>query len=75
MDCLRDTDFGDELPPGPVEREASFDSLGFALNALKISTGKSAIPIERLAIVPNKADAPPVMGSHGPSSVSYSRGR
>jgi len=42
---------------------------------LKISIGKSATPMERLAMVPRRADAPPEIGSHGPSSVSYSRGR
>lgn len=45
------------------------------LTALKISIGKSATPIPRLAMVPSRADAPPEIGSHGPSSVSYSRGR
>lgn len=47
----------------------------FALKALNISTGKSATPIVRLANVPMSAEAPPEIGSHGPSSVSYSRGR
>ena len=45
------------------------------LTALKISIGKSATPMPRLAMVPSRADAPPEMGSQGPSSVSYSRGR
>lgn len=45
------------------------------LTALKISIGKSATPMPRLAIVPSKADAPPEIGSQGPSSVSYSLGR
>lgn len=44
-------------------------------NAFRISTGKSATPIIRLLIVPINADAPPVIGSQGPSSASYSRGR
>ena len=45
------------------------------LTFLKISIGKSATPMVRLAMVPNRADAPPDIGSHGPSSVSYSRDR
>lgn len=45
------------------------------LTALNISMGKSATPMPRLAMVPNNADAPPEIGSQGPSSVSYSRGR
>lgn len=51
------------------------ESWCFCLTDLNSSIGKSAIPIERLAIVPNKAEAPPEIGSHAPSSVSYSRGR
>lgn len=43
--------------------------------ALKISIGKSATPIVMLLIVPSKAEAPPEIGSQGPSSVSYSFGR
>lgn len=50
-------------------------SAGLTFIALKISTGKSAHPIMRLPKVPSIADAPPDMGSQGPSSVSYSRGR
>ena len=60
----------DGLLSSPVEElEVDFDK------ALNISIGKSATPIIILPIVPSSADAPPEMGSHGPSSVSYSRGR
>jgi len=45
------------------------------LTALKISIGKSATPMVKLAIVPINAEAPPDIGSQGPSSVSYSFGR
>lgn len=45
------------------------------LRALDMSTGVSANPIIILAIVPSRAEAPPEMGSQGPSSGSYSRGR
>lgn len=48
---------------------------GLGLKTLINSTGKSATPIDRLAIVPKSAEAPPEMGSQGPLSVSYSRGR
>lgn len=51
------------------------DADGLILRALNISTGKSANPIIRLPRVPRSAEAPPDMGSHGPSSESYSRGR
>lgn len=43
-------------------------SAGFGFMALKISTGKSAKPIARLPRVPISAEAPPEIGSHGPSS-------
>src|SRR5947209_4992009 len=52
--------------------QASFEDF---LSARTISTGKSAMPIVKLPIVPSNAAAPPEIGSHGPSSVSYSRGR
>lgn len=50
-------------------------SSGLDLKALNTSTGKSATPIVKLAIVPRSAEAPPEIGSQGPSSVSYSRAR
>lgn len=50
-------------------------SAGLDLMALKISTGKSAKPIVRLPMVPSNAEAPPEIGSQGPSSESYSMGR
>lgn len=66
-----------------VEPEALFcrifSWLGFsdvlAFSAFRISTGKSTAPIMRLPMVPSNADAPPEIGSQGPSSISYSRGR
>ena len=58
-----------------VPSELALFSDGFVLSALNISTGKSANPIIRLPRVPRSAEAPPDMGSHGPSSESYSRGR
>lgn len=45
------------------------------LKALINSTGKSATPMVKLVIVPASADAPPDIGSQGPESVSYLRGR
>ena len=48
---------------------------GLDLRALTISTGKSANPIMRLPMVPRSAEAPPEIGSQGPSSESYSLGR
>lgn len=48
---------------------------GLGLKTFSNSTGKSATPIDRLAIVPKSAEAPPEIGSQGPLSVSYSRGR
>lgn len=70
---------GDGLPAAgegtsSSSRAAVFD-VGLGLKALSNSTGKSATPIDRLAIVPKSAEAPPEIGSQGPSSVSYSRGR
>lgn len=60
----------------PVDTDPVLDLLVFLLlKALKNSTGKSATPMLRLAIVPNSAEAPPDIGSHGPPSVSYSRER
>jgi hypothetical protein len=61
-------------------RGSSFSSLSFSSfflsrTSLTISTGKSATPIIRLPMVPSRADAPPEMGSQGPSSTSYSLGR
>lgn len=50
-------------------------SEGLMRRAFNNSIGKSATPIIILPMVPMIADAPPVIGSHGPSSVSYSRGR
>jgi hypothetical protein len=50
-------------------------SVGLDRTALKTSTGKSAKPIARLLMVPISAEAPPEIGSHGPSSESYSTGR
>lgn len=44
-------------------------------SALSISMGRSATPIIMLPTVPMIAEVAPVMGSQGPSSVSYSRGR
>ena len=58
-----------------VPSESTLFSDGFVLRARNISTGKSANPIMRLPIVPRSAEAPPDIGSHGPSSESYSRGR
>ena len=52
----------------------SFSSPWAVLKDFKISTGKSAIPMERFPKVPIRAAAPPEIGSQGPSSVSYSRG-
>lgn len=74
-DCERDIERGDADPEPCGNSSVEIDCWGFALKALKISTGKSATPMVRLAIVPRSADAPPEIGSHGPSSVSYSRGR
>lgn len=54
---------------------SAFFSDGLIFIAFKISTGKSAKPIMRLPNVPSSADAPPEIGSQGPSSASYSRGR
>lgn len=48
---------------------------GWILSALSVSIGRSAMPIIMLPRVPIRAPAPPVIGSQGPSSVSYSRGR
>jgi hypothetical protein len=76
-----------ELRPGRVGSagvEALDDALAFPLplftsgcmlSSLRVSIGKSATPIIICVAVPTIAVAPPVMGSHGPSSVSYSRGR
>lgn len=50
-------------------------SVGLIRRARRISTGKSATPIMRLPMVPSRADAPPEIGSQGPSSESYSLGR
>lgn len=77
----RDVDLEDGVGVRLPELELSFASFAsFIVSVrffmvLKISIGKSATPIVRLATVPNNADAPPEMGSQGPSSVSYSRGR
>jgi len=43
--------------------------------ARMIPVGIAAAPIIRLAKVPRRAEAPPEIGSHGPSSRSYSFGR
>lgn len=68
-------DVGVLLPE--VEVDDSFDAFAWLpfLTALKISIGKSATPMVKLANVPIKAEAPPDIGSQGPSSVSYSFGR
>jgi len=60
-----------------VEVDGSLDVFTWFpfLTALKISMGKSATPMVKLAIVPISAEAPPDIGSQGPSSVSYSIGR
>jgi len=75
--CLSSSD---SLAKSTCERERgddgeAVDAVDLDLKALKISRGKSATPIVKLAIVPNSAEAPPEMGSQGPSSVSYSRER
>jgi hypothetical protein len=66
---------GELFPEFVLPLDSSFRLLCLCLACLKISIGKSAIPIVRLAMVPSNAEAPPEIGSHGPSSVSYSRGR
>lgn len=70
-----DTDASDTWLSGVDDTGPADNSFTLPRNALNISTGKSATPIVRLARVPKRAEAPPEMGSHGPSSVSYSRGR
>ena len=41
-------------------------------STLTTSMGRSATPIIILLMVPTSADAPPEIGSQGPSSLSYS---
>lgn len=54
----------------------SSDALAdFTFKARRIPLGIAATPITRLPKVPIRAEAPPDMGSHGPSSRSYSLGR
>lgn len=48
---------------------------GCIFKSLRVSIGKSATPIIICVAVPIRAVAPPEIGSQGPSSVSYSRGR
>lgn len=74
-DGVWDTDVDGVGPSLVADGAPAAKSFTLPLNALNISTGKSATPMVRLAKVPNRAEAPPEIGSHGPSSVSYSRGR
>ena len=55
---------------GPADR-----SDGLTFKAFNTSTGISAKPIIMLPMVPRRAAVAPDIGSQGPSSESYSRGR
>lgn len=48
---------------------------GWMANAFNVATGKSATPIIVDVSVSRTAEAPPLIGSVGPISTSYSRGR
>ena len=66
--------------PSPLLEDTSLPIVGllesgWMLSLLRVSAGKSAMPIIIVVMVPIIAEAPPVTGSQGPSSVSYSRGR
>ena len=71
------------LLPLPCEEEcwdflsliAALTASGWILSAFKVSIGKSATPKSMLPMVLMIAPPPPVMGSQGPSSISYSFGR
>ena len=64
-----------------LEAALSFSALSRALfwtvdlKPVMISTGISAMPTIKLLRVPRRAEAAPLIGSHGPSSESYSHGR
>lgn len=77
-DCLRETlDISDVLERGDacISLSAAEFGEGLMCSARSISVGRSATPIIMLPTVPMIAEVAPVMGSHGPSSASYSRGR
>lgn len=82
LNCDCDFDGDGLLPTGEGTSSSSRAAVlpvaadvGLGLKTLSNSTGKSATPMDRLAIVPKSAEAPPEIGSQGPLSVSYSRGR
>jgi hypothetical protein len=62
-------------PPGRSFRAFAFTVSGEMCKAFRASIGISATPIIMLLTVPMSALPPPVIGSHGPSSTSYSTGR
>lgn len=73
--------FGDAFLLHSAFEERSSDSwlsrafVDLTFKARIIPVGIDAAPITRLAKVPRRAEAPPEIGSHGPSSRSYSFGR
>jgi hypothetical protein len=65
-----------DLPSSLVLRFAfPLPESGWIASAFKVAIGKSATPIMVVVSVSRTADAPPLIGSVGPISTSYSRGR